>query len=144
MNARWWLAWFLAFGAAQAAAPAPLKLPGTQGEIRAFLRETGDPICVRCGVVTSARQLEQAGAQVTAPPLPGSSDSLDSGIGTVPFGTDRAKYERERLRQGPRPRYEVIVRYDDGSFGRVELAHDPRLKRGDRVQVEGGSVKRYP
>jgi len=131
-----------------AAAQAPLKLPTTQGEIRALLRETNDPICLRCGVVTAARVLQAggtgAGPQFDAAPLPGGS-GLDPGVGTVPIGTtDRARVERDRLTRESAPRYEVTVRYDDGSIGRVELGHDPRLKPGDRVKVEGGSIERYP
>ena len=148
MSARWLLAGMLALGAAQAAAQTPLKLPSTQGEIRALLRETNDPICLRCGVVTSARVLDNGSAgaspQTDAAPLPGSS-GLDSGVGTVPIGTtERARAERDRLRQGDAKRYEIIVRYDDGSYGRVDLGHDPRLKPGDRVKVESGSIERYP
>jgi hypothetical protein len=48
------------------------------------------------------------------------------------------------MRQAPPQRYEVVVRYDDGTLGRLELAHDPGLKRGDRVKVEDGRVERYP
>jgi hypothetical protein len=148
MNARTLLAGLLALGAMPAAAQAPLKLPSTQGEIRALMRETNDPICVRCGVVTSVRVLEAGGAgadpQSNAAPLPGSS-GLDPGVGTVPIGTtERARAERDRLRQESAPRHEVTVRYDDGSYGRIELGHDPRLKPGDRVRVAGGSVERYP
>ena len=148
MNARPLLAGLLALGAAQAAAQPPLKLPSTQGEIRALMRETSDPMCVRCGVVTASRVLEDRGAgagpQFNAAPLPGSS-GLDPGVGTVPIGTtERARVERDRQRKGDGPTYEVTVRYDDGSYGRVELGHDPRLKPGDRVKVEGGSVERYP
>jgi hypothetical protein len=148
MNARTLLAGLLALGAMPAAAQAPLKLPSTQGEIRALMRETNDPICVRCGVVTSVRVLEAGGAgadpQSNAAPRPGSS-GLDPGVGTVPIGTtERARAERDRLRQESAPRHEVTVRYDDGSYGRIELGHDPRLKPGDRVRVAGGSVERYP
>ena len=146
MSARNLLAGLFALGAAQAAAQPALKLPSTQGEIRALMRETNDPICVRCGVVTSARVLEAGGAdpQFNAAPLPGGS-GLDPGVGTVPIGTtERARAERDRQRKGDGPTYEVTVRYDDGSYGRVELGHDPRLKPGDRVKVEGGSVERYP
>lgn len=142
---RWLLAGLLASGAASAQAQATLNLPRSQGEIRSLLRETGDPICVRCGIVTSVRMVAGAssGVAVSAPPLHGSS-SLDSGTGTVPFGSERAKSERESMRQGPANRYEVVVRYDDGSYGRVELSHNPGLKRGERVKVEDGSVSRYP
>ena len=109
------------------------------------MRETDDPICLRCGVVTSVRTLAGTGSgtAVNAPPLHGSS-SLDSGVGTVPFGSERARSERDSLRQGPAPRYEVIVRYDDGSYGRVELGRDPKLKQGERVKVDEGSITRYP
>ena len=149
MSALRLLAALLALGAAQAAAQAPLKLPRTQGEIRALMRETNDPICLRCGVVASTSTL--TGAPGTGPqpsdtasmPLPGAS-GLDSGVGTVPFGSERAKAERDRMRQAPPARYEVVVRYDDGTVGRLELAHDPGLKRGDRVKVEEGRVERYP
>ena len=147
MNARRLLAVLLALGAAQSVAQTAPRLPRTQGDIRALLRETGDPICLRCGVVTSVRVVDAAGAgtnsQINAPPLHGSSN-LDTGVGTVPFGGERARFERDRLRQGPAPHYEVTVRYDDGSYGRVELAHDPGLKRDERVKVDGGSVTRYP
>ena len=148
MSARRLLAGLLALAAWQAAAQPPLKLPSTQGEIRALLRETNDPICLRCGVVTAARVLQAPGAgagpQFGAAPLPGGS-GLDPGVGTVPIGTsNRARVERDRLTQAAAPSYEVTVRYDDGSYGRVELGHDPRLKPGDRVKVEGGSVERYP
>jgi len=146
MDLRRCLAGLFFLGAAQAAAQAPLKLPRTQGEIRVLLRETGDPICARCGVVTSIRALDQPGQGVSPQfaTAPVSGGSLDPGEETVPFGTERAKYERERLRQEPGKHYEVTVRYDDGTYGRVELTQDPRLNRGDRVQVEGGSVRRYP
>ncbi len=148
MSARCLLAGLLALGATQAAAQPPLKLPTTQGEIRSLLHETNDPICVRCGVVTATRVLQDrgpdAGPQSNAAPLPGGS-GLDPGIGSVPIGTsERARVERDRLTQAGGPRYEVTVRYDDGSYGRIELGHDPRLKPGDRVKVEGGSVERYP
>jgi hypothetical protein len=145
-NSRWWIAGLLALGTAQAAAQAPLKLPRSQGDIRALLRETGDPICVRCGVVTSIRVLGQpgpgVGSQFSSAPAPGGS--LDAGVPSVPFGTERARQERERLREEPDPHYEVTVRYDDGTYGRVEMNHDPRLNRGDRVQVENGAARRYP
>jgi hypothetical protein len=141
------MAGLLALCATQATAQAPLKLPSSQGEIRALLRETNDPICVRCGVVTSARTVSQAGSGVSlqhAPgPLPGGGD-MDTEIGAVPFGTEGGRHLREAQRKGAAPRYEVVVRYDDGSYGRVEMANDPRLKRGDRVQVEDGTVRRYP
>jgi hypothetical protein len=142
------LAALLALGAAQAAAQAPLKLPRTQGEIRALMRETNDPICLRCGVVASTNTLAGAASSGPQPgdsslPLPGSS-GLDPGVGTVPFGSDRAKADRDRMRQAPPQRYEVVVRYDDGTLGRLELAQDPRLKRGDRVKVEDGRIERYP
>jgi len=147
MSARHLLAGLLVLGAAQAVAQPPLKLPTTQGEIRSLMRETNDPICLRCGVVTAARVLEGRGAsegpQGNAAPLPGGS-GLDPGLGTVPIGSERARVERDRLMQESAPRYEVTVRYDDGSVGRVELGHDPRLKPGDRVKAEGGSVERYP
>jgi hypothetical protein len=146
MNSRCWFAALLTLVTAHTAAQAPLKLPRSQGEIRALLRETGDPICLRCGVITSTRALDQPGPGVSphlgATPLSGSS--LDPGVGTVPIGTERARQERERMLQAPAPHYEVTVRYDDGTYGRVELTYDPKLKTGDRVQVEGGSVKRYP
>lgn len=146
MNARCWMAGFLALGAAGAAAQAPLKLPSSQGDIRALLRETGDPICVRCGVVTAVRALEQAGQGLGPQVAPGplTSGNLDSEVGTVPFGTKRAKYEREKLRPTTERHYEVTVRYDDGTNGRVEMNHDPRLQPGDRVQVENGAARRYP
>jgi hypothetical protein len=142
------LAALLALGAAQGAAQAPLKLPRTQGEIRALMRETNDPICLRCGVVASTTTLAGAAGSGPQPgeaslPQPGSS-GLDPGVGTVPFGSDRAKADRDRMRQAPPQRYEVVVRYDDGTLGRLELAHDPGLKRGDRVKVEDGRVERYP
>lgn len=146
MNAWYWMAGLLALGAPPAAAQAPLKLPRSQGEIRSLLRETSDPICVRCGVVTSTRALEQSGPGAS-PHLGGSplsGGSLDPGVGTVPIGTERARQERERLREEPDPHYEVTVRYDDGTYGRVEMNHDPRLNRGDRVQVENGAARRYP
>ena len=148
MSARHLLAGLLALASWQAAAQPPLKLPTTQGEVRSLMRETNDPICLRCGVVTAARVLEGRGAsegpQGNAAPLPGGS-GLDPGVGTVPIGTtERARVERDRLTREGAPRYEVTVRYDDGSYGRVELGHDPRLKPGDRVKVEGGSVERYP
>ena len=147
MSTRHLLAGLLALGAAQAAAQPPLKLPTTQGEIRSLMRETNDPICLRCGVVTAVRVLAAgsagAGPQFNAAPLPGGS-GLDPGLGTVPIGSERARVERDRLTQESAPRYEVTVRYDDGSVGRVELGHDPRLKPGDRVKAEGGSVERYP
>jgi hypothetical protein len=148
MSVRRLLAATLALAAWPAAAQPPLKLPTTQGEIRSLLRETNDPMCLRCGVVTALRVLQDrgpdAGPQSTAAPLPGGS-SLDPGVGSVPIGTtERARVERDRLTQSGGPRYEVTVRYDDGSYGRIELGHDPRLKPGDRVKVEGGSVERYP
>lgn len=148
MSATRLLAALLALAAAQAAAQAPLKLPRTQGEIRALMRETNDPICLRCGVVASTTTLTGAAGSGPQPgdsalPLPGSS-GLDPGVGTVPFGSDRAKADRDRLRQAPPQRYEVVVRYDDGTLGRLELAQDPRLKRGDRVKVEDGRIERYP
>ena len=58
MSARHLLAGLLALGAAQAAAQPALKLPTTQGEIRALLRETNDPICLRAGWSPSARALD--------------------------------------------------------------------------------------
>ena len=147
MSARHLLAGLLALASWQAAAQPPLKLPTTQGEIRSLMRETNDPICLRCGVVTAVRVLAAgsagAGPQFNAAPLPGGS-GLDPGLGTVPIGSERARVERDRLTREGGPRYEVTVRYDDGSYGRVELGHDPRLKPGDRVKVEGGSVERYP
>src|SRR5512135_1517965 len=118
MDARFWIAGLCALGAPLAVAQAPLKLPRTQGEIRSLLRETGDPICVRCGVVTATRALDQPGPGVSphlgATPLSGGS--LDPGVGTVPIGTERARQERERMLQAPAPHYEVTVRYDDGTY----------------------------
>ena len=131
------LAALLALGATQAAAQAPLKLPRTQGEIRALMRETSDPICLRCGVVASTSTLAGAAGTGAQPsdtgsmplPLPGSS-GLDPGVGTVPFGSERAKAERDRMRQGPPSRYEVVVRYDDGEkrviYEPVKLTQDFR------------------
>jgi hypothetical protein len=139
----------LAVAAWPAAAQAPLKLPTTQGEIRALLRETSDPICVRCGVVTSVRRLPgqgaKAGAAEGSQALPGSS-ALDSGVSPVqvPVLSEGARAEREALRSEPAGRYEVVVRYDDGSYGRVELGNDPRLRPGDRVKLEGDHIERYP
>ena len=145
MNARLLLAGLLALGAAQAAAQTSLKVPHSTDEMRTLLRESGDSACVRCGIVTSARALDAAspGVGVNTPSLPGSS-STDTGLGVVPFGGEHARAERESLRQGPSPRYEVIVRFDDGSYERFELGRDPGLTRGDRVQVENGSVRPYP
>ena len=40
--------------------------------------------------------------------------------------------------------YEVIVKYDDGSYGRHELNHDPKFQKGVRVKVDSGKVERYP
>ena len=137
----------LAFFAWPAAAQAPLKLPTTQGEIRALLRETSDPICVRCGVVTSVRRVPGASAGASAAtgaqPLPGSS-TLESGIAPVPVLGEGARAERDALRRETPNRYEVVVRYDDGSYGRVELGNDPRLRPGDRVKLEGNHLERYP
>jgi hypothetical protein len=141
----------LAFFAWPAAAQAPLKLPTTQGEIRALLRETSDPICVRCGVVSSVRRVPgasvgaSAGASAAtgAQPLPGSS-TLESGIAPVPVLGEGARAERDALRREAPNRYEVVVRYDDGSYGRVELGNDPRLRPGDRVKLEGDHLERYP
>jgi hypothetical protein len=139
----------LALAAWPAAAQAPLKLPTTQGEIRALLRETSDPICVRCGAVTSVRRIPGSGAgagsAAGSQALPGSS-GLESGVSPVqvPVLSEGARAEREALRSGPAGRYEVVVRYDDGSFGRVELASDPRLRPGDRVKLDDGHLERYP
>jgi len=145
VNARFLLAGFLALGAAQAAAQTSLNVPRSPDEMRTLLRESGESACLRCGVVTSARALDGAspGVGVNTPSLPGSS-STDTGLGVVPFGGEHARAERGSLRQGPSPRYEVIVRFDDGSYERVEVGQDPKLNRGDRVQVENGSVRRYP
>lgn len=147
MSARLALVATLAVAAWPAAAQAPLKLPTTQGEIRALLRETSDPICLRCGVVTSVRRVPGPGAGAgTAPgaaPLPGSS-SLDSGIAPVPVLGESARVERDAMRREAPYRYEVVVRYDDGSYGRVELGNDPRLRPGDRVKLEGDHIERYP
>jgi hypothetical protein len=148
MNACCWMAWLLALGAAEAAAQtqAPLKLPSSQGDIRALMRDTGDPICAHCGVVTSIRVLDQPGPGVGSQfsSAPGFGGSIDPGVPSVPFGTERARQERERLREEPDPHYEVTVHFDDGTYGRVEMNHDPRLNRGDRVQVENGSARHYP
>jgi len=149
MSPRFLLAATLAFVAWPAAAQAPLKLPTTQGEIRALLRETSDPICVRCGVVTSVRRVPGASAGASAAtgaqPLPGSS-TLDSGITPVPVPVlgEGARAERDALRREAPNRHEVVVRYDDGSYGRVELGNDPRLRPGDRVRLEGDHLQRYP
>jgi hypothetical protein len=147
MIQRFLVAATLAIAAWPAAAQAPLKLPTTQGEIRSLLRETSDPMCVRCGVVTSVRRIPGSGAGAgTAPgaaPLPGSS-TLDSGIAPVPVIGEGARAEREALRREAPNRHEVVVRYDDGSYGRVELGTDPRLRPGDRVKLEGGHIERYP
>lgn len=141
------LAAALALVAWPAAAQAPLKLPTTQGEIRALLRETADPMCVRCGAVTSVRRIPAsgagAGAPPGAPPVPGSS-ALDQGIAPVPMLGEGARAERDAMRREPAARYEVVVRYDDGSYGRVELASDPRVRPGDRVKLDGGQLERYP
>jgi len=141
------LAATLAIAAWPAAAQAPLKLPTTQGEMRELLRETPDPNCARCGVVTSVRQIPGAGAGAALPPggstQPGSS-SLDAGVGTVPMIGQGARAERDALRSDAPGRYEVVVRYDDGSYGRVELPNDPRLRPGDRVKLEGGRIERQP
>ena len=147
MIQRFLVAATLAVAAWPAAAQAPLKLPTTQGEIRSLLRETSDPMCVRCGAVTSVRRIPGSGAGAgTAPgaaPLPGSS-TLDSGIAPVPVIGEGARAERDALRREAPNRYEVVVRYDDGSVGRVELGNDPRLRPGDRVKLEGGHIERYP
>ena len=147
MGARFLVAAALAVAAWPAAPQVPLKLPTTQGEIRALLRETSDPICVRCGVVTSVRSIPGlragAGPAPGAGPLPGSS-TLDGGIAPVPVIGEGARAEREALRREAPNRYEVVVRYDDGTFGRVELADDPRLRLGDRVKLDGGRIERYP
>jgi hypothetical protein len=58
--------------------------------------------------------------------------------------SEGARAEREALRSEPAGRYEVVVRYDDGSYGRVELGNDPRLRPGDRVKLEGDHIERYP
>ena len=147
MSSRLALVATLAVAAWPAAAQAPLKLPTTQGEIRALLRETSDPMCLRCGVVTSVRRVPGSGAGAgTAPgaaPLPGSS-SLDSGIAPVPVLGEGARAERDARRREAPNRYEVVVRYDDGSYGRVELGNDQRLRPGDRVKLEGDHIERYP
>jgi len=147
MTLRFLLAASLALAAWPAAAQAPLKLPTTQGEIRALMRETSDPMCVRCGVVTSVRQIPGAGAGGASRPAdraqPGSS-SLDAGVSAVPMIGQGARAERDALRSEAPGRYEVVVRYDDGSYGRVELPSDPRLRPGDRVKLEGGHIERYP
>lgn len=137
----------LALAAAPALAQAPLKLPTTQGEIRALMRETSDPICVRCGVVTSVRRIPGTAAAPGGAPgaqaLPGTS-TLDPGITPVPVLGEGARAEREAMRREPAGRYEVVVRYDDGSYGRAELASDPRLRAGDRVKLDDGQLERYP
>jgi hypothetical protein len=147
MSPRFLLAATLAIAAWPAAGQAPLKLPTTQGEMRELLRETPDPNCARCGVVTSVRQIPGAGAGTASPPggstQPGSS-SLDAGVGAVPMIGQGARAERDALRSEAPGRYEVVVRYDDGSYGRVELPSDPRLRPGDRVKLEGGHIERQP
>jgi hypothetical protein len=135
----------LVFAAGHAAAQASVKLPRTQGEIRALLRETGDPICPRCGIITSVRAVDAKDGAGNAQAAAGSGrGALDPGLGTVPLGGGRAKAEREQLVQTPGQRFEVIVRYDDGSYGRFDLSHDPGLPRGTRVKVEGNAIERYP
>ena len=146
------LAALLAAPQALAQVKQPLKLPTTQGEIRALMRETADPICVRCGVVTSTRRIPAAGAgegaagTAASQPFAGSSVAVEPVVSPVPVPvlTEGARAEREAMRREPAGRYEVVVRYDDGSFGRIELAQDPRLQPGDRVKVEEGRVERYP
>ncbi len=130
-------------GTALAQQPPPLKLPRTQGEIRALLRETGDLICLSCGVVASVRQI--AGPQIAPDerPLPGSSN-VDQGVGTLPLAGSRAKTEREALTGKVPSRYEVVVRLDDGNSARFELAEDPKLQPGYRVKVTDGKIERYP
>jgi hypothetical protein len=146
------LAAWLAAPQAFAQVKQPLKLPTTQGEIRALMRETADPICVRCGVVTSTRRVLAAGAgegaagAAASQPFAGSSVAVEPVVTPVPVPvlTEGARAEREAMRREPAARYEVVVRYDDGSFGRIELAQDPRVQPGDRVKVEDGRVERYP
>jgi hypothetical protein len=147
MIGRLLLATTLAIAAGPAAAQAPLKLPSTQKEMRELLREAPDPNCARCGVVTSVRQIPGGGAGAASPPggsaQPGSS-SLDAGVGAVPMIGQGARAERDALRSEAPGRFEVVVRYDDGSYGRVELPSDPRLRPGDRVMLDGGHIERQP
>jgi len=133
---------FLALCAAQASAQTNLKLPTSQGEIRSLMKDTADPVCLKCGVVTSIELRRGVGSGPT-PDVPAPSGT--------PFPTD-TRYRPSQQLLAPEyvgttriaTYYEVIVKYDDGSYGRHELKQDPKLQKGTRVKVESGNVVRYP
>jgi hypothetical protein len=140
MIQRFLVAATLAIAAWPAAAQAPLKLPTTQGEIRSLLRETSDPMCVRCGVVTSVRRLRggSPGGRRRAVRLCRNS-ALDT-VSRCGAGARAHTPSAKALRNKPAGRYggrALRRRWPSG------LGNDPRLRRAPR-QARGDHKSAIP
>ena len=135
----------LALGlAAAASSPAVnaqtnLKIPHNSDEIREFVAEPAGQPCTTCGIVVSVRtETAPAGGGKTSLNL-ASNPTLTGGPGgqlaTVPIGPKREGAA------GPEMITVITVRYDSGSYARVEQHDETPLKKGDRVRVTDGRVE---
>jgi hypothetical protein len=117
--------------------------------------------CVDCAVIRSIRQIERERPAREMPSYIGSPQYLESRQYSQPqvgpvfgirFGPGRtsetyvgAAGSETMRRRIVEISYEVIVRFDDGRFSRIELADIGDLRAGDRVRVvDNRTIERAP
>jgi hypothetical protein len=138
---------FLAPERAQAQGGTALPAPALRGEVEKAMQARPDVKCERCGTVVSVRQQAAKAAPPGAlpPPMPdpGASPGGPGGqVQPLPLVGQPARDYREALRQPPATLHVVTIRYDNGSYGVVELVDEPPVQKGDRVRVEKGVLER--
>jgi len=137
----------LALASMSCLAQTTLRLPTNPEDFKELLTEPKGAPCERCGVVTSIRRgVAKSGGSVAQPPAPGSRQDDGPGdmVATVPLVGRAARDYRIDLREqvAPETTHVVGVRFDDGSYGAIEVDDEPNVKLGDRVRLRDGSLER--
>lgn len=123
-----------------------LIIPRSADDMRQFM-SNGDARCPGCGIVSNIRQVAAKGMVGNSDEEAAIARTGDSGPGEDVDTVTHLSIDFQGKSASAAPaatakRWQVTVRYDDGSYAAFEQDNAPSVRKGDRIQVVDGRVER--